>query len=120
MKVIIASDSFKGCLSSAQVADAVAEGILSIFPSAQVVKVPVADGGEGTVVALGSETVRTVVSDPLGRPVEAAYGINGDTAVIEVAATPPGTPPEEALKAEIASVNIRNAATELKLPYLCI
>ena len=45
-----------------------------------------ADGGEGTVVALGSETVRTVVSDPLGRPVEAAYGINGDTAVIEVAA----------------------------------
>lgn len=37
-----------------------------------------------------------------------------------VAATPPGTPPEEALKAEIASVNIRNAVTELKLPYLCI
>lgn len=111
MKVIIASDSFKGCLSSAQVADAVAEGILSIFPSAQVVKVPVADGGEGTVVALGSETVRTVVSDPLGRPVEAAYGINGDTAVIEV----PGL-----LKAEIASENIRKAATELKLPYLCI
>lgn len=86
MKVIVAPDSFKGCLSSAQAAAAVAEGILSASPSAEVVRVPVADGGEGTVEALKSETVRTVVSDPLGRPVEAVYGINGDTAIIEVAA----------------------------------
>lgn len=86
MKVIVASDSFKGCLSSAQVADAVAEGILLACPSAEVVKLPVADGGEGTVEALKAELVKTVVSDPLGRPHEAAYGINGDTAIIEVAA----------------------------------
>ena len=86
MKVIVASDSFKGCLSSAQVADAVAEGILLACPSAEVVKLPVADGGEGTVEALKAELVKTVVSDPLDRPHEAAYGINGDTAIIEVAA----------------------------------
>lgn len=86
MKIIIASDSFKGCLSSAKVADAVAEGVLLACPSAEVVKVPVADGGEGTVEALGAELVKATVSDPLGRPVEAVYGINGDTAIIEVAA----------------------------------
>ena len=86
MKVIIASDSFKGCLSSAQVADAVAEGILLSYPQAEVVKVPVADGGEGTVEALGAELVKALVSDPLGRPHEAVYGISGETAVIEVAA----------------------------------
>lgn len=87
-KIVIAIDSYKGCLSSAQVADSVAEGILQQCPDAQVVKVPVADGGEGTVEALAREgdLVRKVVSDPLGRPTEAVYGISGDTAIIEVAA----------------------------------
>ena len=98
MKVIIAEDSFKGCLSSAQVADAVADGVRDAFPDAEIVKVPVADGGEGTVESLvtageygfGSDgkasLVHATVSDPLGRPVSAAYGISGDTAIIEVAA----------------------------------
>jgi len=98
MKIVIAEDSFKGCLTSAQVADAVEGGVLLSRPDATVVKVPVADGGEGTVQALvmagkqgfgassGAQLVRVSVSDPLGRPVMATYGISGDSAIIEVAA----------------------------------
>jgi len=91
IKVVVAPDSFKGCLSSAEVADAVAEGIRGVIPDAEVVTVPVADGGEGTVEALtggngGAEIVWATVSDPLGRPVRASYGVIGRTAVIESAA----------------------------------
>lgn len=92
MKIIAASDSFKGSLSSAQVADAVEAGIRDVFPSCNVVKLPVADGGEGTVealcAALGGERVFLIVRDPLGRPVEASYAILTDsrTAVIEMSA----------------------------------
>ena len=87
MKVVIASDSFKGCLSSAQVAAAVKEGVLDAAPGADVVCVAVADGGEGTVEALcGTKLTYAKVSDPLGRPVMAGYGIKGKTAVMEVAA----------------------------------
>lgn len=90
-KVVVAPDSFKGCLSSAEVAEAVAEGIRGVIPDAELVSVPVADGGEGTVEALtggngGAEIVWATVSDPLGRPVRASYGIIGRTAVIESAA----------------------------------
>ena len=90
MKAVIASDSFKGCLSSAEVALAVEKGILDAAPDADVLKVPVADGGEGTVDAVvsgmpGARLVGAEVSDPLGRPVTAVYGIVGGTAVIESA-----------------------------------
>ena len=51
-KIVVASDSFKGCLSSAQVADAVEKGIHEIYPDCEVVKLAVADGGEGTIEAL--------------------------------------------------------------------
>jgi len=93
IKVVIAPDSFKGCLSSAGVAEAVAEGINEVIPDADLVTVPVADGGEGTVDALvsgGNGDARIVwatVSDPLGRPVRASYGIVGKTAIIESAAS---------------------------------
>lgn len=90
MKIVIAPDSFKGCLSSREVAEAAAEAIREIRPDAQTVIVPVADGGEGTVEAmasaLGGEIVKARVSDPLGRPVDASYCIAGEFAVIEVAA----------------------------------
>ena len=52
-KTVVASDSFKGCLSSAQVADAVEKGIHELYPDCEIVKLAVADGGEGTMEALG-------------------------------------------------------------------
>ena len=91
MKIVVAADSFKGSLSSAELAVAVETGIQKIYPDADVVKVPVADGGEGTVEALVDGTsgiYRTVkVNGPLMTPVTALYGITGDgkTAVIEMA-----------------------------------
>lgn len=90
MKIIIASDSFKGSLSSIEVAQAATRGIKSVYPDCEVIAVNVADGGEGTVEAvveaLGGEIVTTTVSDPLGRPIQARYGIAGDKAIIEMAA----------------------------------
>lgn len=91
LKAVIASDSFKGCLTSAQVADAVAQGILTVFPDCETVRLSVADGGEGTMDSLiriyGGRTVELEVSDPLGRPLRASYSIlaDGVTAVIEAA-----------------------------------
>lgn len=95
-KIVIAEDSFKGCLSSIEAASAVARGVRLAIPDVEVVLVAVADGGEGTVQAIaggpaglsaaaGAELVSAVVPDPLGRPVTAEYAVLGDTAVIEVA-----------------------------------
>lgn len=90
MKIVIASDSYKGSLSSLAVAEAASEGILSVMPDAEVVPVSVADGGEGLteslVHGLGGEIVKKVVSDPLFRPYEAFYGRKGDIAIVEMAA----------------------------------
>ena len=92
MKVVIASDSFKGSLSSMDVAGAAAQGIADVFPDCEIVKVPVADGGEGSVDSLVSATGGKKISaasyDPLMRSMEASYGVLGDgrTAVIEISA----------------------------------
>ncbi len=88
-KTVVASDSFKGCLSSAQVADAVEKGIHEVYPDSEVVKLAVADGGEGTMEALaatlGGSIVEVQVQDPLGRPITSEYAIvDGTTAVIEM------------------------------------
>ena len=56
MHIIVAPDSYKGSLSAIEVANAMARGIISVFPEAQVTKVPIADGGEGTVEALVTAT----------------------------------------------------------------
>lgn len=91
-KVVIAPDSFKESLSALAVAEAIERGFRQIFPQVQYVKLPMADGGEGTVdsmvAATGGEIVRVEVTGPLGRPVQAFYGLlgEGDTAVIEMAA----------------------------------
>lgn len=89
-KIVIACDSYKGCLSSSEVSDAVAEGVSEVYPDCEVVRLAVADGGEGTVEALvdtlGGHLEWAEVSDPLGRPVRAAYGVAGDLAIIESAA----------------------------------
>ena len=90
MKIVIASDSFKGSLSSHEVAQAAMRGVKQVYPTCEIVAVNVADGGEGTVEAvveaLGGEIVTITVSDPLGCPVSACYGLAGNTAIIEMAA----------------------------------
>ena len=89
-KIVVASDSFKGSMSSMDVAQAAEKGIREVMPDCQVVAVNVADGGEGTVEAivdaLGGEIVKVKVNDPLGREIEASYGIAGETAILEMAA----------------------------------
>src|SRR5450631_1387974 len=92
MKVVIAPDSFKESLTAPQVAEQIAAGFREIFPDADYVLVPLADGGEGTVQAMvaatGGRTVPVSVTGPLGTPVGAFYGLTGDgrTAIIEMAA----------------------------------
>ena len=88
-KVIVAIDSFKGCLTSAEANRAASEGILAKMPDAEVVQVPVSDGGEGWLeafhAAMGGSIVEVNVKDPLMRPIVAQYLIQGETAVIEIA-----------------------------------
>ncbi len=102
MKIVIAPDSYKESLSATEVAQAIEKGFREIFPDAEYVSVPVADGGEGTVEAMVAATNGTmqhaVVTGPLGESVNACWGISGDgvTAFIEMAAAsglalvPPG------------------------------
>lgn len=90
MKVVIASDKFKGSLTSQEVANAIEEGILLAMPDCEIEKVPVADGGDGTAAAMVESTGGTwhevESEDPLGRPITARFGvINETTAVIDVA-----------------------------------
>lgn len=92
MKIVIATDKFKGSLSAPQVCDAIEKGVRRVIPRAHVVKVPLADGGEGTVQSLvaaaGGRLITRRVTDPLGGKVVATFGVidRGKTAVIEMAA----------------------------------
>ncbi|AYE50799.1 glycerate kinase [Priestia megaterium NCT-2] len=92
MKIVIAPDSFKESLTALHVCEALEKGIKTHFPNAEISKVPMADGGEGTVQSLvdatGGQIIQAKVTGPLGKEVEAFYGILGDgkTAVIEMAA----------------------------------
>lgn len=98
MKIIIAPDSFKENLSALEVAKLIEKGIRRVYPKAKIVKVPMADGGEGTVQSLVDATkgkmIKKEVTGPLGKKVKASYGILGDnlprqvggkTAIIEMA-----------------------------------
>ncbi|MBI3521676.1 MAG: glycerate kinase [Chloroflexi bacterium] len=91
-RVLIAPQSFKGSLDAVAVAGAIARGLRRVWPNAVCDELPLADGGEGTVRALVRATKgklrRTLVHDPLGREIEAEWGILGDgtTAVVEMAA----------------------------------
>ena len=92
MKIVIAPDSFKGSLSAKVAAEAIETGIKRVYGDIEFVKVPMADGGEGTVESMvdatGGEIVKVKVRDPVFREIEGFYGILGDnkTAVIEMAA----------------------------------
>src|SRR5438874_12368060 len=91
MRIVIAPNAFKGSLSALDAAEAIAEGVRVAAPDADLVLVPIADGGDGTVDALvaatGGERRALPVRGPLGEPVEADYGLleQGQTAVIEMA-----------------------------------
>lgn len=91
MKVLIAIDSFKGSLSTFESGEAVKEAVLGVYPEAEVIISPLADGGEGTVEAIvsavGGKTVTAEVMDPLGRKIKADWGYieKTSTAVIEMA-----------------------------------
>lgn len=91
MKILIAPDSFKDCLTSSEVGKYIEKGIRKVFPDASIKLVPLADGGEGTVMTLvtatGGKTFYEKVHDPLMREITAHFGVLGDneTAVIEMA-----------------------------------
>ena len=89
MKVIIAIDSFKGCLTSKEANEAAAEGIRMAYPDAEIVEVPVSDGGEGYMeafhAAIGGRLEEVTARDPLMRPVMAKYLLHNEMAVIEIA-----------------------------------
>lgn len=89
MKVIIAIDSFKGCLTSKQANEAAAEGIRRVCPDAKIVEIPVSDGGEGYMeafyAAIGGTLEEVTVRDPLMRPITAKYLLHDVMAVIEIA-----------------------------------
>lgn len=91
MNVLLAPDKFRGSLTARQVADAMAVGVRLAVPTAEIVGLPLADGGEGTAQVLTEATAGTwhivSVSDPLGRPIEAGFGVSGDgtTAFVEMA-----------------------------------
>ncbi len=91
MRFVFASDSLKGTISSARAAAILEEEAARAFPNVACTRLAVADGGEGTVDAvvasLGGALIEATVSDPLGRPVEATYGmLPGNRAIIEMAA----------------------------------
>ncbi|HRX85009.1 MAG TPA: glycerate kinase, partial [Phycisphaerae bacterium] len=92
MRIVIASNSFKGTLTAPQACAAMAAGVRAACPDAEVIEAPLADGGEGTVVAIvqatGGELRTACVTGPLGDPVEAAFGLldGGRRAVVEMAA----------------------------------
>jgi glycerate kinase len=102
MKIVIAPDHYKESLTALAVATQIEAGFHEIFPAAEYVKVPMTDGGEGTVEAIVAAThgkiVQATVTGPLGNPIDAFFGLTGDgqTAVIEMAAAsglvliPPG------------------------------
>ncbi len=88
MRIVVAPDKFKGSLPAAGVAAAVAAGLRAALGDAEIVTMPVADGGEGTVdaaVAAGFERVPVTAAGPVGDPVRASYARRGEVAVVELA-----------------------------------
>ena len=88
MRVVVAPDKFKGSLEAADVVEHLAAGLRAVDPSVEVVAVPVADGGEGTLdaaVGAGFTACPATVTGPVGEPVETEYALRGRTAVVEMA-----------------------------------
>ena len=90
MKIVIAPDKFKGTLTALQVAEIEAAAFRAAAPDIEIVSIPLADGGEGTVdtltAALHGSIFTALVHDPLGHPVPAKFGLAGSTAILEMSA----------------------------------
>jgi glycerate 2-kinase len=88
MRILLATDKFKGSLTAAEVAEALRRGLLRARPELEVTSIPVADGGEGTLdlaFACGYELIPVAASGPSGRTVDTSYARRGDTAIVELA-----------------------------------
>lgn len=89
-KIILIPDSFKGTMSSQDICEIMGRSLEEVFPQAQIISVPVADGGEGSVdaflAAIGGEKKYITVQGPYAEPVESFYGLIGKIAVVEMAA----------------------------------
>lgn len=89
MKILVAPAAFKGSLRPKEAAEAIARGLQDASPDFEIERCPLADGGDGTLevllTALGGRALIAAVEDPLGRPVEAEYGLLDGTAVVEMA-----------------------------------
>jgi glycerate kinase len=88
-RVVLAPDKFKGSLTAAEVAAAVAAGMLDVVPGVETIMLPVADGGDGTVAAALSAGFDKIIVDavgPTGERMQAPYALDGDRAVVELAA----------------------------------
>ena len=120
MKIVVAPDKFKGSLPATQVAAAIAAGLHAGRPGAEVVTIPVADGGEGTVdaaVAAGFERVPVTAARPAGDPVRASYARRGQVAVVELAgvcglARLPGERPAPLTASSFGAGEVLRAALE--------
>ena len=90
MKIILAPDKFRGSLTAMEVCAAMREGIGQVIPDAEIISIPMADGGEGTAEILtlnaGGQMQTVEVLDPLGRAVKASFGLANQTAYVEMAA----------------------------------
>ncbi len=91
MNILIACDKFKGSLSALDAGKAIKQGVLQVAPDAHVTILPMADGGEGSLEAienkLSFERINCTTNDPLFRPIESWYGLQGKTAYIEMSLT---------------------------------
>lgn len=89
MKVLIVPDSFKGSLSATEVVDVISNVLHDYVDNCEIIGIPIADGGEGTIEAIlksnGGYKVNCDVLDPLGRKIDAYFGVSGDTVIIEMA-----------------------------------
>lgn len=89
MKIVVAPDSYKECLTARAVARVLADALQERIPEVEVVQIPLADGGEGTLdvlaAAMGATLIPVTVHDPLGRSIAAYYGLSEGAAIIEVA-----------------------------------
>jgi glycerate 2-kinase len=88
-RVVLAPDKFKGSLTAAEVAEALAAGLVDILPQLETIMLPVADGGDGTVAAAlsaGFDKITVDAVGPTGEPVQASYALDGDRALVELAA----------------------------------
>lgn len=90
MRILVAPDSFKGTISAREFCEIAVKAIKTKYPSAEIIGIPVADGGEGTVdsfvYSVGAELIRKRVTGPYGEPVDAYWGKFGNKAIIEMSA----------------------------------